>query len=236
MARMLSPTEEVETSMAILCGGQRQVGPAFQFYENDDETALLYRFHNQWLTLDGWLPGILLRHLPPAYTLPKRFVIKVKKGDWCEMAIANEREALQRMVDAQGRFVPRLLDQVRVEGMEDSALAMELLRGKSLWELSEERSAGTKLLPRNIDHICRGIIRCFDAVAEHYMCHYDPELTNLMLVNQAPSKSFSIAVALVLCMSIALLIGAGVKWGAPLGGTVCTLQRPHFGTVELTPS
>ncbi|KAK3657795.1 hypothetical protein LTR56_002174 [Elasticomyces elasticus] len=223
MARMLSPTEEVETSMSILCDGWRQVGPAFQFYENDDETALLYRFHNQWMTLDGWLPALLLRHLPPAYTLPKRFVIKVKKGGWCEMAIANEQEALQRMVDAQGHFVPRLLDQVRVEGMETSALAMELLPGKSLWELSEETWIGTRLSQRNIDHICRGIIRCFDAVAEHYMCHYDPELTNLMLVTQAPSIVFSTLVALGLCTGVALLFTVDVNWGARLAITALLL-------------
>ncbi|KAK4962054.1 hypothetical protein LTR10_002551 [Elasticomyces elasticus] len=233
MARLFPPNEEVEVNMTIVCGGWRQVGPAFQFYEKDDETARLYRFHNQWTTLDGWLPASILRHLPPAYTLPKRFVIKVKEEEgWPGVAIANERRALLKMANIQGRYVPRLLDQVLVEGMEQSALAMELLIGKDLWALSEETWTGAKLSPRRVSQICRGVLHCFDAIAEHHISHFDPELTNVMLVEQAPSRLFSTAAALVLCMSTAMLSVVDLKGGAQLGVTVRYFQF-HGTSVEL---
>ncbi|KAK4900953.1 hypothetical protein LTR27_002136 [Elasticomyces elasticus] len=218
MSRLFSKKEEVEVNIAITCNGWRQVGPAFQFCEKDDETALLYKFHNQWVTLEGWLPASLLRHLPPAYTLPKCFVIKLKKpfdDIDAQMGIARERAALQRMAAIQGRYIPRLLDQVQVEGAEKSALAMEYLSRNDLWSLSEDTSS-PNLSPRYVDQICRGIVRCFDAITDHDIMHNDPELTNIMLVPHDPRPFRSAMAVLMVCAGTALLAVVDMRWGARL--------------------
>ncbi|KAK4900955.1 hypothetical protein LTR27_002138 [Elasticomyces elasticus] len=180
------PEHVEKVELAIICGRWRQVGPATKLYEKPDGTSILYRFRSKWwFTLDKWLPPSVLQLLSPAWSLPRQFVVKMKKpfeDVYMQPVITREREGLQSLCDFQGHLVPRLLP-VQVEGIERSSLAIELLAGDDLWELSKPGS--TPLSPWCVGEVCRGITRCFEDTTKHGIVHYDPELTNIMLVQRS---------------------------------------------------
>ncbi|KAK5767501.1 hypothetical protein LTS12_002342 [Elasticomyces elasticus] len=210
--------EHVEhVELAIVCGKWRQVGPATKLYEKPDGTSILYRFRsNRWFTLDNGLPTVILRLLPPAWSLPRQFVVKMKKpfeDIYMHPLVTREREGLEKMCDMQGQLVPRLLP-VQVEGIERSALAIELLAGEDLWELSKPGSAA--LSPRCIREVCCGITRCFEGTTKHGIVHYDPELTNIMLVQRSWKRSMPavvdccLGVASIVCCDLTLEVQRAV--------------------------
>jgi hypothetical protein len=182
-------------------------------YEKVDGSAALYQFDNQWYTLYGYLPSNVLRLIPSAYTLPRRFVVKIKLLDDndARICIQREKEAYGQMQGLQGHIIPRVWSDVVVQGFEKSSFAMELLEGDSLFNLSTPDNLSRPQV--DVDSICSGICRCFRAITEHNVEHWDvDDLMNIMLVQQPLQQSIVLE---VICFTILFLSRGNCSLAAP---------------------
>jgi hypothetical protein len=189
--------------MTITCNGRSQTCTPTMLYKKADGAAALYQFDNQWHTLYGHLPSNVLRLIPSAYTLPKRFVVKIRPldDDDARFFIQREKEAYGQMQPLQGNIIPRVWSDVVVKGFEESSFAMELLEGDSLFNLSTPDNPFRPQL--DVDFVCFGICRCFRAITKYNVVHLDvDELTNIMLVQQPLQPS---VVLEAICFAVLLL-------------------------------
>jgi hypothetical protein len=175
----------IRREMTITCNGHSQTCTPIMFYEKVDGTAALYQIDNQWPTLYGHLPSNILRLIPSAYTLPKRFVVKTRPLDDndARSLIQTEKKAYGQMQRLQGNTIPRVWSDVVVKDLEESSFAMELLQGDSLFNLSTPDNPFRPQL--DVDFVCFGICRCFRAISMYNVVHLDvDDLANIMLVQQ----------------------------------------------------
>lgn len=176
--------------MTIICNGRRQTCKPTLLSSRRDGSSEVYGFENAYFTLDNWLPWSLLRQLPANCALPKRFAIKIRNDCDAEHYIFQEKEAYQHLQRLQGGVIPRLFMEVQVEGFETKALAMELLSGHDLWELSSPISRSPSQL--DLEHIRQGIHSCFKAITALGVEHGDPDqLSNYMLVQRLSGWSYA---------------------------------------------
>jgi hypothetical protein len=177
-------------------------------YRKSDDSTALYQVNNQWFTLYGYLPSRILRAIPSTYTLPKRFVVKIKypdsddvNNDDARSLIQREKEAYGRMQDLQGNVIPDVWFDVVVEGFEKYSFAMELLEGDNLFNLSTPLNPNRPQL--DVDLICSDICGCFRAISKYNMQHWDvDDLANIMLVQRPLRQN---VVPEVICFTVLLL-------------------------------
>jgi hypothetical protein len=112
---------DLDINMTLEWQGRLQTGRAIRI--NGSETSDIYSFDNQWTALD-------------IHTLPKRLIIKVVSDLENVGLVANEKKSLEKLRDLQGDLAPQMFEQVKVVGLEDSAVVMEFLEGQNLWVLS----------------------------------------------------------------------------------------------------
>lgn len=115
--------------------------------------------------------------------LPKRFAVKFRPNvDEEEVRRRMEKETSALRLLKGLSTVPEHFDEVEVRGKQGCGIAIELMHGEDLFELSEPRSPIRKHL--DVALICAGIKQCFENNAARQVEHWDAQLRNLMVVRR----------------------------------------------------